>query len=727
MSETQPDKKPASAGRPGPETQQERWMKYGANVVLVSVIVVVLGIVVSALAQSSRFKSRIDTTHAGLYSLKPQTKAFLKDLKQNVRIVSLYRTKPAPGQEKDYFDVATPVADLLEEYKDNSNGKIEVEVIDPIENPSKVDDLITQVTERYGGEVKQYRDFLAGYDKVDEQARKLVSDEVAAVTSMTPEALAGSKLGQLIVGAKNSVEDVLKDFDISTRNRTRQIEDKPPNYRGAVDAIRSDMERFSAIANAVTKQLTVLKDEKGPPENAVKYAAAAVPRYQAMAKVADDTLEKIKGLGTLKLDDLREQLKAHNGIIVMGAKDMRVLTFEQVWQDDPNMKRMLATAEKKLNPQFAGEQQVTSAILALTQENKPKVAFVRAGGPPLTTAGGFFGPPPGDLSRVAARLREYNFEVLEKDLTGMWAMQSQMQQRGMPPEPEPDDAAIKDAIWIVAGTPAQPGPMGAPPQISSKVAEHLKAGGSALFLCAPEGEDMAAALADYGIKVRTDAIVVHEPVPAEGGATGDFVNEAQRNPFVFVVREYGNHMLTEPVRSLDMPLIAAVPVSTEPKTGIKQWGLIPVPMEPKTWGETNIEALKQGDATVKYDAAADVAAPLFAGAAAQKEQGEGRVIVLGTFRSATNDILRWPDAELYERTGKLATLFPGAMELFNNCVFWLAKMEPMIAISPAAMDVSRIEPMSKGGQWFWRNGVLLIGMPLLVIVAGALMYVRRRD
>jgi hypothetical protein len=54
-------------------------------------------------------------------------------------------------------------------------------------------------------------------------------------------------------------------------------------------------------------------------------------------------------------------------------------------------------------------------------------------------------------------------------------------------------------------------------------------------------------------------------------------------------------------------------------------------------------------------------------------------------------------------------------------------MEPMIAISPSAMDVSRIQPMSDASEWFWRTGVLLIGLPLLVVLAGGLMYVRRRD
>src|SRR5688500_184114 len=90
---------------PGPETQKQRWMKYGANVALASVVVVLLGVILAALAQQSWAKVHVDTTQAGLYSLKPQTKAILKDLKQDVRIVSLYaRTEPRPGKEREHTD-----------------------------------------------------------------------------------------------------------------------------------------------------------------------------------------------------------------------------------------------------------------------------------------------------------------------------------------------------------------------------------------------------------------------------------------------------------------------------------------------------------------------------------------------------------------------------------------------------------------------------------------------
>jgi hypothetical protein len=54
-------------------------------------------------------------------------------------------------------------------------------------------------------------------------------------------------------------------------------------------------------------------------------------------------------------------------------------------------------------------------------------------------------------------------------------------------------------------------------------------------------------------------------------------------------------------------------------------------------------------------------------------------------------------------------------------------MEPMIAISPSAMQVSRIASMSDGALKTWRIGALLVGLPMAVIAAGGLVYFARRE
>ena len=158
-STARPTAAPAAPAARKPESQQERWIKYGANVVLVSVVVVLLAGVITYLAQ--RTGKRLDTTASGAYSLKPQTANILRDLKGKTKIVSLYTKEIIEGGKSIPSPYAGPVVDLLDEYR-RKGRNVEVDWIDPVQNPSKVDALIAEVTNKYGGEVKQYKEVLDG-------------------------------------------------------------------------------------------------------------------------------------------------------------------------------------------------------------------------------------------------------------------------------------------------------------------------------------------------------------------------------------------------------------------------------------------------------------------------------------------------------------------------------------------------------------------------------------
>jgi hypothetical protein len=510
----------------------------------------------------------------------------------------------------------------------------------------------------------------------------------------------------------------------------RRLALKPPDYKGAANegvlSVQSTMEALSEQSDQIVKIFAKAKDDAKLPEPVRKYMADSTPTYEQIKKTADELLAKVKGLGELKLDEVRQKLNEQNAILVLGENDMRSLSEEQVWSVDATDARRFAPGEE-IKPRFAGEQQISTAILSLTSAKKPKVAFIRPSGPPLATSGPF--QMPGPLSAIASRLRDYNFEVLEKDLSGQWAMQAQM--RGQPAEPEPTDEQLKDAVWIVLSLPTgQQSPMGPPPSVAPRVAEHLKGGGSALFMFLPQSDNMDEALKDWGISVETSAVAVHEMVRSPGGPSADMIEEAQRVPFIFVLRNYGDHPLTKPLQSLDMLLLHSVPVKTSEIANHTVTPLLPLPTEPRSWGERNVEPALSGDPVTfdeKSDApgGADIPGPIFVGAASERKEG-GRVVALGSIQFVTNQILQIPDPELARR-GVLVSRFPANAELIANSVFWLAKMETMIAISPAAMEVSRIGPMSDTTLKAWRVGGLLIGLPGAVIVAGALVYFARRD
>jgi hypothetical protein len=323
---------------------------------------------------------------------------------------------------------------------------------------------------------------------------------------------------------------------------------------------------------------------------------------------------------------------------------------------------------------------------------------------------------------VADRLRGYNFDVVEKDLSGMYAMQAQMQ--GQPAAPEPSDEEIKNALWIVINVPSG-SQMGPTPAISQKVSEHLHNGGSAMILTLRGGDNMADVLKEWGIEMIPDAVVVHDVPKGERARSTDIGEEVQRVPYVFVTSKYGEHLFTQPLRSLETLLAFPIPVKTSSAPGVKVIPLLPIPEDAKVWGERNLDSLGTDD--MKFDESgpmADLTGPFWTGAAAEKDKS--RLVVFGVLQSFTNEVVNWPDSEMLKR-GIPVRRFPGNGELFADAVFWLARMEPMIAISPAAMEVSRLAPMSDALLNSWRVGVLLILLPGLVLAAGIWMYFARRD
>src|SRR6185312_1209805 len=123
-----------------------------------------------------------------------------------------------------------------------------------------------------------------------------------------------------------------------------------------------------------------------------QYMVESLPRQQQIKKIADDEVARIGKLGELKVEQLQQALNVPDPILVLGPNDWRILSESQVWPENSNVKMF---SNGQVTPDFAGEQQITTAMVALTQAIKPKIVFIRPGGAPLASAG--FPPfvPPG--------------------------------------------------------------------------------------------------------------------------------------------------------------------------------------------------------------------------------------------------------------------------------------------------------------------------------------------
>lgn len=711
------------------ESQHQRWLKYGLNVaVSVLAVVVIAGLLIYLAQRSAR---RIDTTAAGLYSLKPQTINIVNGLKGKVKLVSLYSdTKFPQGMTKDeHASYKSAVADLLDEYRRKSGGKVDVELIDPVNQSIKVDDLVTDVTRRYASEIQKYKEFLDAWPKQNESLSSAAKSEAALVNELPFDQIQSRDLAQTIILTIYTVKDLPEEIEDGSKRIERRLKQNPPDYKGATETIRTNMDALSAKVDEIISGFTRQKDSKDAPEKIRAYMSESLPRYQALKKQADDLIAQIDKLGELKLDTIRRSLREEvSPILVMGENEIRVISFNDTWPM-PTSPRQLGASPENIKRRFGGEQQITSAMLALSSPTKPKAVFVRAGGAPLAEAGfpGF--SRSGPLAVVAQRLRDMNFDVQEKDLSGQWEQQAQMRQ--MPGAPEPSDDEIKDALWIVINTaPQQPqNPMMPmpPTTIVPRVKEHLDNGGSALVLVDTRGDDLKEALEPWGVQILSDKVAVHETVKAtEGPGQRDIADRAQQVPFVWVLNDYGDHLITSTMKSLEGVLVPLVPVRVTNKPGLKSTAILPLPTTPKSWMESDLEGAMRADGTPTFDEkSGDLPGPIFGGAVVEGAKGN-RLVVIGSLYFATSELLGLPDEALYQR-GILASRFPANGELVTNSVYWLTKNEPMIAISPAAMEVARLPSMSPGTLSFWKNGVLLVGLPGLVLVAGVGVWVLRRD
>jgi hypothetical protein len=707
------------------ESQGERWAKYGSNVVLTSIIVIVIaGILIYAGQWANK---RADLTTGSSQSLKPQTVNIIKSVKQPIKLVSLYaRLRPNQvGQQQDFY---TPVVDLLDRYRQEGSN-IQVEVIDPVSEPAKLDAWLGEITRKYGGNVKAYRDVLTQFPKTIDDIKKLADEQAKQMMTLKDVKVTSEDQADIVNEAFSTVRAFPSLLNSLNAGIKEELDKKIPDYKGQVENVRSGLSSFSRQVEGVQKDLDILQKDQTAPQQIRDLGKNLVPQFQNMKKLADDLLAKIKGLGELKLDEVRRQIvteddngnTAVRSIAVEGDNDFRLINFTQVWKNG-DTSGMMAPSSGPARLRFSGEQQITAAILSLEQSKKPKIAFVRAGGPPMTAP--MFGQ--AEFSVIADRLRSYNFDVLEKDLSGQFAME--MMQRGAGQMPEPSDEEIKDAVWVVlplSGQMGQFGPQPISPEVTQKIQEHLNQGASALFLFQPHSDSLHPVLADWGIDVKPDIIIVHEPIGGAEQSSDDFIEQARKQPPIFVINQYGDSPVTNTLQTLDAALVPLMPVDTHPAKGCTVTKILPVPQDLKIWGESDLSTLGRGSVPTYDPKSGDLPPPFWAGAISERA-GKGRVVVIANTNFVANGLLEFPDPRMAKSKLDVAR-FPGNGELFTNSIFWLSKMDSLIALSPSALDTSRIRPIGKTTLQFWRVGVLLIGLPLLAVVAGLVMYQVRKD
>ncbi|OPX25464.1 MAG: hypothetical protein B1H02_01435 [Candidatus Latescibacteria bacterium 4484_107] len=339
------------------------------------------------------------------------------------------------------------------------------------------------------------------------------------------------------------------------------------------------------------------------------------------------------------------------------------------------------TKEEKIRED--SEKELTNAILKVTREGNKVIYFVEGHGENRTDDSGKEG-----YSYVKKGLEDANYDVK----TVLLAQEGKV----------PEDCAI----LVVSG--AQRAFLSNEIEM---IETYIKQGGDAFFLFDPGGdtglEDM---LKTWGIEVGRDVVVDVSGIGRLFGIGGVGVP---------IAGEYGAHPITEKHKGVMTfyPLARSVSFEANGRTDISGTELAKT--SSSSWAESDPNVLKGGE--VRRDAgekggpiSLSVAVTVEANAEAKgaseedPEKKQARLVVFGDSDFAKN------------------RYFPqqGNGDLFLNCISWLAEEEELISIRPKEAGFNPINLTKAQGRNLFLFSVILL--PLAVIVAGTVVYVKRR-
>lgn len=234
------------------------------------------------------------------------------------------------------------------------------------------------------------------------------------------------------------------------------------------------------------------------------------------------------------------------------------------------------------------------------------------------------------------------------------------------------------------------------------IRKYVEGGGSALFLLDPPTPNVTTAalvktLDEWGVKVNNNIVV-------DPSGAGRFFAAAALSPRV---AKYESHPITREMSNVDtlFPITRSVaPGAYKDKVSVeKLFSTTPASFATSDFSSEGIKLDPKKDTPGPHSLA--VAGRYRTG----KEGSEGRFVVAGTSRFASNASLSFP---------------PGNRDLFLNMMSWLSSDEDLISIRPRNPEDRRLSlSAAQMGRIFYTSVVIF---PLLIIAGGTYVWWRRR-
>jgi hypothetical protein len=704
------------------DSQAQRRVKYGLNLAVVTVVAVALCVLINFISYRTLREgwARIDTSHLGRYSLSEQTRAVLRDLRGDYRIVTVFSETSGLAPEdalsqSEQIEQATALAELYGQY----NRHITVEQLRPAYDLGRMDKFYEQLRTRYADQTRPVAAAVG-------DARQIMADLHGQSTALADKlkklaqepALPDGTLRNYLIGALQVSAGLAQRTGEDDKQVRTQLGTPLPDYGGARDLLTREFEAFAA-SKAFDAMVTAMRARVLPavPEAPKELQPQATEAVQAVIKLFDEAPKRLgaalAGLrGGPSLEEysrLQGQIAAGNAVLVMGPKSVRVLQLSQFFPAPGRHGAAGAAAAGGSRSLFLGEERLTGALVSLADVHPPLVVFVGTGNQPV------FGPD-GLYNAVADRLRSMDFQV---EAWSPYQHSPEGETREVPP---PQPAAGAKAVWVLLPN-ESPSPYGSLSPNEQRAVEYVKqrlgAGDSALVVLAvmpasPFGEGAAnpvtTMLEPMGISARLDEVVLQELTSAASSHPG-YAHE-------FLIENWPQDLvISKSLQGLSGLFLRGCPLtlSSGPDGKARTWPLAEV-----RGNNFFAQELNMSQQDVKRDPATAKDSYVLAAAA---ERGPTRVVVLGDALAATDMVTTYPMGGYTQDAAGKAELYgaayPANAELFINSVYWLSGNERLIAASPRSQDIRRVQgDLTATGRL--GLGVTLMGAVALVTLAAGL-------
>ena len=678
------------------DSQTQRRVKYGLNLAVTVVVAIALCVLINFISYRTLREgfARFDTSHMGRYSLSPQTRAVLRDLTDDYRIVTIFSENagldPKDAQtQAQQIEQATALVELYGQY----SRHIAVDQLRPGFDLGRVDKFDEQVRGRYQDQLKSAAAALAG-------AQQLLADlhrDATAVTEklkkvVDDQAMPDGKLRNDLIRAMQVSDAVARESGGMDKKVRAALSAALPAYAQVNDMLTGELEAFveSQALEKVTKGMreqTLPAVAEAPKElqpATTEAINAVIDQFEAAQKRIAPALAGLHGAPSLEeYTRLQSQLSQGNAVVVLGPRSVRVLHLSDFFPAPVRGPAgAAAPADGAISQSvFLGEERLTGDLVSLADPHPPLVVLVSTGNQPALGAQGMY-------NNVADRLRAKSIKIVA------WSPFPHTPDNDTQQVPAPQPEPGQKAVWVLLPSENQ-SPHGNQNPNESLAIEHVKKrlveGDGVLVVLAvspasPVGapSPVTPLLTSMGIAARTDQVVLQElttPNSTRPIISTQFLIENWPQDMAITRSLSGLSGLFGPER-----LGAACPLTlSSGKDGqVRTWPLALV-------RGTNLFAydLSMTQQEPKRDPATAKDAYVLA-AAAQRDHA--RMVVIGDAMAASDVITGFPvngvmggQAELY------GAAFPANAELFINSVYWLSGHEGLIAASARSQDLRRIQ------------------------------------